>query len=166
MSEYTYNTDHGHFEIRAKKVPLALKELKKYIKKNCIDLNGAYSPFESTMLAVGLGVDFDKKGNVVDIYLDQSHFGDCEEAVLTKVIAPFVTSGSFVVFYGGGSGGCWAVSWNRKKGKVVGTICDGEFILKRDMERIFRSMKRDFSGGDTNLFIQMARKYGFGWMVD
>lgn len=149
MGDWTYNTDHGSFRMKAENKSEAAKAL---IEE--FGLEGELD-FTQAMELLDLFVDCADNGDVFDVYLKDSHFEDEIKKALTEVIAPYVEPGSFVVFYGGGTDGCWAIAWDaNEEGVVEGFERDLTTVLNPDL----KSMLKALDG--TELGKRMKEKYG------
>lgn len=115
MSNWAYNTDHGHFHMTAAKADEAYEALRDQVLDEfglSAEGQSLVTDFESMLLTFRLGVERNQDGEVVDISLVAGHYDeDCEGKAL-KAIAPYVTPGSFLVYYGGDSSGCWALTFD------------------------------------------------------
>jgi len=154
MADYTYNTDHGSFRLK--------KENKEAAGRAIIEEFGLEADFNFSKAMEALDLDFDEddEGNVIDVYLASSYFEDEIKKTLTEIIAPFVEDGSFVVFYGGGTNGCWAISWEKgEDGVVAGYERDLTTVLDVDMKAILRALK------GTQLGEALAKRYASHLLV-
>lgn len=77
--------------------------------------------FVEAMELTGRGMEVDKDGNIVDIYLNRSNLGD--DDIILSTIAPFVESGSYIVLEGE-DGDRW--KWKFKDGEMCEVI--GRFV--------------------------------------
>lgn len=115
MGDYTYDTDHGHFHMTEAKAAEAYEAL----RRSLLDEFGLseegwleVTDFDSLLMCFRLGVERNENREVVDISLVAGHYDESCEGKALKAIAPYVTSGSFLVYYGGGSSGCWALAFD------------------------------------------------------
>jgi len=156
MSEWTYNTSHGRFCILRENVGYVLQALDLY------GYNQTGRRVTSTNLSSALGrfsleCTETEEGDVVDIYLgDTSYFSEEIRHLLDTVIAPFVEDGSYLVFYGGGSDGCWAISYRDESEHTKGSEEDGEFVLQNDLRCMLRALKEAHS----SYYETLNKKYG------
>lgn len=172
MSDHTYNTSHGSFRIKKENVPACIEALVKHATSP--DPEDQYtSPLsekdkeewlkppvdiERALGTLGLGCGVTDDGDVIDIYLEDDHFPSVEYT-LTKVIAPFVEPGSFLVFAFGGADGLWAVQYTKdpETGSTFWSIGDVVVVRDDDMLRMLRSLK---AVAPKHFFEEMQARYG------
>lgn len=164
MGDHTYNTDHGVFRIKKENIPACLAALNAEASRqdgNAVEASNIETAFELFSLGIGLS----DEGDVIDVYLEDSHFPSVEE-VLTKVIAPFVEPGSFLVFAFGGASGLWSVQYSTDLDTltsptptVIGSIGDVVVVRQDDMLDILQTLK---NAGLPLIFSHMSKKYGAG----
>lgn len=154
MADHTYNTDHSSFLLKSENKGAAAQAV--------IERFGLDSDFDLSRALDALDLDFseDDDGNVIDVFLISSYFEDEIKETLTEILAPFVEDGSFVVFYGGGANGCWAISWEKNsEGVVTGFERDLTTVLDIDLKAILRALK------GTPLGEMLEKKYAQGRFV-
>lgn len=135
MGEHTYNTEHGHFWMKSENVPGALRAAKDWVEQehhpHVVRGDTSEQTFTSLLSSFGFGVVFADSGDVVDIYLDDNYFTN-RQAKLLSVISPFAEKNSYLVFFGGGATGCWAVEFEN-----FGTVeTSVETVASGDMNKI------------------------------
>lgn len=119
MSDQTYNTDHSCVRVSAEAVLRFAED--------------TGHDFVESLADAGFACEIDRDASAVtDIYLEGSYYGETQQEAL-KRIAPYVDAGSFLVFYGGGSPGVWAVVFDRRK-----EVSDG--IVEEDVAVIPASL--------------------------
>lgn len=122
MSNWTYNTEHGSFLLKKEKIADAAKAL------------------NNLSLEVGLGhvnlePSYNLTGDVIDIVLQSSNFGERQDDAL-KAIAPFVEPGSYLVFAFGGVEACWARAFEMTAGVVECKGADVVTVLDYDLKEM------------------------------
>lgn len=121
MADWTYNTDHGRFLLRQER----LKEL-----------TAQLGDLDTFMGRHGLECVVDSEGNVVDVYMTVESWGNVTDGL--KALAPYVEAGSYLVFYGGGSNGCWMASFDAVDSVVQCVEHDGVFVSKDDIRKLLQ----------------------------
>lgn len=165
MGDNSYNTDHGSFLLREKNNGHALKALNALLKEHDPDTHER-DDMGHALASFGLECSYahgtENCNDMVDLFLAGDGFGDNEWAAC-KAIAPFVEDGSFVVFYGGGTGGCYALVWEKNKDtdKVEFFESDLTTVLDHDLKEMLAALK------DTPLGKKMIAKYaGAEWFKE
>lgn len=178
MGEHTYNTDHGVFRIKKENVPACIGALVKHaidpdpadeyasalsdpkeveaLRATPPTISEAFGLFGLECAEVDDGnVD---AGDIIDVFLTEGSFPGVEYT-LTKVIAPFVAPGSFLVFAYGGASGCWSVEYSLdpETEKTFGNVGDVVVVRHDDLLLILRTLK---NAGLSLIHEEMSRKYG------
>lgn len=155
MSDNTYNTSHGNFLIEARKVPHVIEALCAYdFETSSIVDPSVFSSIEASFAHFDLECVVTPEGDITDVYLAKAYFGDSIMKVLTEVIAPFVSDGSFLVFY---QDICFAVYYekNRETDKVEGHMGNVITVLDQDLARMLLAL----SAIGSPLFDELKHKY-------
>jgi len=155
MSENTYNTDHGNFCLVRKSVKGAAKALRAWMKAKKLNPKKG-GQLEQLLGQMGFEVSKNREGDINDIFLSTSYFGTEHELALCS-IAPFVRKDSYLVFYGGGSGSCWALRFDPhpSTGTIDCTSTQITTVLDEDLMLILRVLKRPYP----ELHRYLAKKY-------
>jgi hypothetical protein len=171
MGENTYNTDHGSFEIKRSNVKDATKALRAWMKKQDLlawmtktaSRSKAGADLDTLLNSLGFELAWTEKGRVIDLFLNGSYFGETQMQAL-KVLAPFVTDDSFLVFYGGGTGGCWSVQFNKDKKTGVVALGTEDIVpvTKGDLVALVEAVQAK----SVKLALRLSKKYGLAPVVE
>ena len=155
MSENTYNTDHGNFHMSRKSVKGAAKALRTWMRAAKFNPKKGYQ-LEQLLGQMGFEVSKTKHGDINDIFLSTSYFGIAHEQALCS-IAPFVQKDSYLVFYGGGSGSCWALRFDPHpaSGTIDCLSTQVTPVLDEDLTMILRVLKQPFP----EFYRHLVKKY-------
>jgi hypothetical protein len=162
MANWQYNTGHGNFQIEGRKKPALLEVLNKHLGEG----KDGFEPFDTVYDAFNefgfeiveeeqpyTGNISDDDGDIIDVALNSSHVSESNWKTLQEVVAPFVTAGSFLVFFGDN---CFAIVFekNKETDLVEGLDEDVEAVPYGLMKRIFHALK-----DNKQLYDELCSKY-------
>lgn len=161
MANWTYNTEHGNFLLKEDKIGHAADALWSFIDKEGIQHEETEKSLECALGVVGFEYSMNDAGDIIDVFLANSYFGEMQEKAL-KTIAPFVTSGSFLVFVFGGVEACWAPSFvkNQATDIVEMHIENVEVVLDEDLRQMLLVLQKTVP----TFYKVMLEKYAPQWM--
>ena len=145
MSDWTYNTNHGMFLLKKENIPKAVKaiaEISSFVHED--------DEFGQALSNFGLECTVDKNGNVIDISLSASNYSADIDNVMSA-IAESVEPGSYLVFYGGGSDGCWALAYDG----MIATGEDIEAVILSDLKTMLRALR----AAGSPCYKEMVKRY-------
>jgi hypothetical protein len=162
MANWQYNTDHGNFQIEGRKKPALLKALNDHLGDTIPEpFDDIYDAFQRIGFEIiqeespYTGNIDDEEGDILDVQIANSNVSEENWKTLETVVAPFVTAGSFLVFYA--EDGCFAITFEKNKETDLVEGCDEEVeaVPCSLMKRIFKSLKDK----DPVLYQEVCSKY-------